>query len=65
MTEITPPRARGLTVRSFLWGLIQYCIQSFVARSAPVDPEQDEKMVRNMVSLYLEGLLAEPRPGRD
>ena len=50
----------ALTVRSFLWGLIQYCVQSFVARTTPVDPPHDDQMTQNLVSIFLDGLMALP-----
>ena len=52
------PLDTGLTVRSFMWTLLQYCIQSFVARSTPFDPSRDEQMARNLVAIYMEGLTA-------
>jgi AcrR family transcriptional regulator len=50
----------GLTARSFFASLLQYCIQSFVARSAPLDQSRDEQMTQNLVAVYLNGLRVTP-----
>lgn len=54
------PVDTGLTVRCFMWTLLQYCIQSFVARSTPFAPSRDEQMVGNLIAVYLDGLKADP-----
>ena len=42
--------------RSFLWVLIQYCINNFVASSTPADPDEDEKNINELVNIYVLGL---------
>ena len=54
-----------LTTISFLWTLMQYSINRFVATTRPGDPEGDEEMIENLIRVFTNGLReTAPPPGR-
>lgn len=49
-----------LTARSFLWTLLQYSINRFIAHSPAAPVSSDEEIVENLVSIFLHGLRNSP-----
>ncbi len=47
-----------LTIRSFFWALLQYCISRFIASTQSVTPSRDDEMVQNLVGIFMKGLEA-------
>ncbi len=64
--RIDSGRARGefrdvdaeLAAKSFLWVLLQYCVNRFVATTSPPDEAQDRTMVRHLADLFVAGIRA-------
>jgi hypothetical protein len=50
------------TCRSFFFSLLQYCISRFVARNDHGEPEGDEAMIENIVSIFVRGLHKKEHP---
>jgi AcrR family transcriptional regulator len=46
-----------LTIRTFFWSMLQYCISRFVATTHPVDEDSDAEMVNNLVGIFMHGLM--------
>lgn len=46
-----------LTLRTFFWSLLQYCISRFIATTRTVQPSSDSEMVEHLVGLTLNGIL--------
>ena len=46
-----------LTIRTFFWSMLQYCISRFVATSRPSDEDSDTEMVNNLVGIFMNGLM--------
>ncbi len=47
-----------LTIRSFFWVLLQYCISRFIASTRSVSPSSDTDMVNNLITVFMKGLEA-------
>ena len=49
-----------LTLRSFFWALLHYCISRFIASHENVDRAEDRKMIDNLVQIFMDALTVRP-----
>ena len=51
-----------LTLRSFFWALLHYCISRFIASHETVGRSEDRRMIDNLVQIFMEALTLPHHP---